>query len=110
MEGYMTITPIACTPAAIPADVRGAHFALAARLFGGHVRERRDLPHGIELRFDAEDLADVARFVADERRCCPFLHIHLELLPDDGPLWLRLTGPPGTREFMAAELRLDADA
>ena len=102
----MTSIPLACTPAAIPADARGAHFALGARLFGVRVRERRDLPDGVELRFDAADFDDVARFVGNERRCCPFLHFHLELLPGDGPLWLRLAGPAGTRDLLAAELRL----
>lgn len=40
----------------------------------------------------------------NECRCCPFLGFTLELLPDDGPLTLRLTGPDGVREFLAAEL------
>ena len=106
----MTTTPLACTPAAIPADARGAHLALGVRLFGSRVRERRDLPHGVELRFDADDLDDVARFVGNERRCCPFLRFDLELLPGGGPLWLRLTGPVGTRDFLAAELGLAPDA
>ena len=44
-----------------------------------------------------------ARFVANERRCCPFLTFTLELAPDGGPLWLRLTGPAGTRAFLEAE-------
>ena len=105
----MTTTPLACTPAAIADDVRGAHFALGARLFGERVRERRALPQGAELRFDAEDLDAVARWMANERRCCAFLRFELELLPDDGPIWLRLTGPAGTLELLAAELRL-ADA
>jgi len=45
----------------------------------------------------------VARFVANERKCCPFLHIEVEL-GGGGPIWLRLTGPEGTRELIDAEL------
>jgi hypothetical protein len=44
----------------------------------------------------------VARFVANERRCCPFLAIAVERAPDAGPLWLRLTGPAGTHELLDA--------
>jgi hypothetical protein len=48
----------------------------------------------------------VARFIANERKCCPFLHIEVEIAPGAGPMWLRLTGPPGTRELIEAELAL----
>ena len=101
----MSTTPsgVACVPGAIPAGSRAAHFALARRLFGERARERRELADGVALRFDAADLADVARFVDHERRCCPFLRFGIELSPDGGPLWLRLTGPAGTRELLLAE-------
>lgn len=98
--------PLACTPGAIPADERPAHFALARRLFAEVVRERRDLPDGLAFRFTADAFEQVARFVANERRCCPFLHFELSVEPADGPVWLRMTGPPGTREFLQAELPL----
>jgi hypothetical protein len=32
--------------------------------------------------------------------CCPFFNIELRCESDDGPLWLRLTGQPGTKEFI----------
>jgi hypothetical protein len=102
--------PLACVPAAIPADERTAHFALAQRLFTGSVQERGDLLDGLAFRFAADDFEQVARFVANERRCCPFLRFEIAVEPDGGPdggpVWLRMTGPAGTRDFLRAELRL----
>jgi hypothetical protein len=34
----------------------------------------------------------------------PFLRFELAVTPGDGPVELRLTGPPGTREFLATWL------
>ena len=99
-----TTTPLACIPGAIPAGERRAHFALLSRLFGAELRERREVPGGCAYRFDADAFDDVARWAANERRCCPFLTFTLELAPDEGPLWVRLTGPEGTRAFLEAEL------
>lgn len=100
--------PLACVLDAIPAAERPAHVKLLARLFGAAVREQCDLPgtaDGYAYRFEAETFDDVARFITNERRCCPFLRFTVELSPDGGPLWVRLTGPAGTREFLDAELR-----
>jgi hypothetical protein len=95
---------LACVPGAIPAAERPGHFALLNRLFADHAQERRDVAGGYAFRFDAACLDDVARFVGRERLCCPFLTFSIELSALDGPLWLRLTGPDGTREFLDAEL------
>jgi hypothetical protein len=104
----MTATPLplACVPGAIPAPERPAHFGLISRLFTEALRERRATPDvdGYAFRFDADAFDDLARWATNERRCCPFLTFALELSPDGGPIWVRLTGPEGTREFLDAEL------
>lgn len=100
---------LACVPGAIPAAERSAHFALIARLFGTSAQEKRQLPDGYAFRFAPDDLEDIARFVANERKCCPFLTFGVEVSAD-GPLWLRLTGPAGTRDFLDAELPLRTDS
>ena len=103
-----TTIPIACVPGAIPAAERAGHFALLARLFGTEMRERRPIDdgdaEGYSHRFDAGALLDLARWVEHERRCCPFLTFALEITPDGGPIWVRLTGPAGTRAFLDAEM------
>lgn len=98
--------PLACAPGTIPPAERAAHFALAAELFGGAVQERRELADGYAFRFAPERLDGVMRFVANERLCCPFLEFVITVSPSGGPVWLRMTGPEGTRAFLAAEMRL----
>jgi hypothetical protein len=66
--------------------------------------EKRDLPNGSRLRFAAEGeiLLDIARTIDAERQCCRFLQFTVTVEPDAGPITLDLTGPTGTREFLAA--------
>ena len=86
--------------------------ALKARredLLGGLVRraeERMELVNGCRVRFmPAKDiLATIATIIEVERQCCQFLTFRLTVEPDDGPIWLEFTGPPGTREFLAGML------
>ena len=94
--------PLACVPGAIPLAERAAHFELLARI-GSRARDKREVPDGYAYRFAAEDFDDLARWIANERRCCPFLHFAAELEPNGGPVWVRLTGPAGTREFLDME-------
>jgi hypothetical protein len=99
----MTIT-FACDMSAIPAAERGAHHALTLRLMTQVGEEIRDLPDGIAFRFPADEYAAVAAFVDRERLCCPFLMFSLDIPPERGSLWLRLTGTEGVKDFIRAEL------
>ena len=42
--------------------------------------------------------------VEAQRQCCRFLRFEITVEPDGGPISLELSGPPGTREFIAALL------
>ena len=95
---------LACVPGAIAAADRSAHFALATKLFTVTLRQRHTLPDGYAYRFDAESVDDLLRWMANERRCCPFLTFAIEVAPAEGAVSLTLTGPDGTREFLDAEL------
>ena len=95
---------LACVPSGIPTTERTAHFALVERLFCQEVQERQEIPGGYAFRFSAEAFDDVARFVSNERRCCPFLSFTIEVSPENGTLWLRLAGPEGTRAVLDKEL------
>jgi hypothetical protein len=96
--------PLACDMTAIPPERRAAHQALAERLFGAAAVERRDLPDGYAWRFAGDLYPDVAAFIADERRCCPFFTFTLIVARDGGPLWLHLTGDGEIKPFIEAEL------
>jgi hypothetical protein len=88
--------------------------ALRARRAGlwsdllGRAEGREYLPEGLRLRFAPADetLAAIARAVEAERHCCRFLRFGITVEPDGGPVFLELTGPPGTREFIGALLEV----
>ena len=66
----------------------------------------RELPDGYEFEFptDNKTYQLLTEWSIQERLCCPFLEIGLRFDREGGPLWLRLTGRPGTKEFIKAEL------
>ena len=66
--------------------------------------ETRDVEHGVAWQFAArpELLRELADVIAREHACCAVLRFELTVEPGDGPVWLRVTGPPGTREFLSA--------
>jgi hypothetical protein len=80
-----------------------------AGLFTDLARRRQEvrwLVDGITLRYSSEQgtLAFLGEFIQLESQCCPFLRFQLTVEPGGGPVWLELTGPPGTREFLAQEI------
>ena len=98
-QGYHAEGP-ACDLSAIAPSQRDAHQALAARLFGEAVQERTELANGYAFRFTPEKYEDVAAFVANERRGCPFSTFVLEVTANGGPIWLRITGNENARAIL----------
>lgn len=94
----------ACVLDAIPSAERSAHRALLSRLFTKEVREKQELENGYAFRFPVAALEDVTRFVANERRCCPFLDFVIDSRRGAEQVWLRVTGPDGTHAFLDTEL------
>jgi hypothetical protein len=74
------------------------------RLFGEAALAREAVADGFEFVFQASELEEVARFVALERTCCPFLSFTMEVTEGDDRLRLRIHGPPGSREVIEAEI------
>lgn len=70
--------------------------------------ELRELPNGLAFRFapSSEELLALVQIIDLERQCCPFLTFRLTVEPQEGPIWLELTGPAGTREMLMSELGL----
>jgi hypothetical protein len=70
------------------------------------VSETKELPDGFAVRIDTGRLpfSGLSRWVDLERRCCPFFHFQVDVAPDHGPLWLRLTGAEGVKELIKASL------
>jgi hypothetical protein len=88
-----------------PAALRARRDGLLADLLR-QAEHREKLPEGYRLRFTptAETLSTIARAVDAERQCCRFLRFGIAVEPDEGPIFLELTGPPGTGEFVQALL------
>jgi hypothetical protein len=99
-------TSFACDMTAIPVADRPAHHQLIRRLMTQAAEDSSELPDGFSFRFPADEYQAVTEFVGRERLCCPFLTFTLEVLPEQGPLVLRLTGAEGVKEFIRAELSL----
>jgi len=91
--------PIVCDMSAIPADQRQSHIALAKSLLASSVVFESDAEMRFELAPDR--LADVIRFVDNERRCCRHLAFFVEVPARDANLLLRVSGP-GVREELHA--------
>ena len=97
--------PIACNLGAFTPEQRSRRQALAQEL-QSLIREVRPLDNGYEGRFDPDNLTllKLAEFVGVERRCCPFITFEVVVNDGAGPILLRLTGRPGTKEFLAGWL------
>ena len=95
---------IACNLKAIPADQREHHEALALGIFAA-VQEMQALLNGYAFRLPTTSVTvrQVAEYIANERLCCPFFNFALDIEPNEGPFWLRLTGGEGIKEFIKAE-------
>ena len=97
--------PIACelTPAELEARRTGLLPGLLAQ-----ARERVPLSNGFRLRFapSTEVLLAAVKTIDAERRCCRFLKFVLTIEPDGGDVWLEVTGPDGTREFLSTLIEI----
>lgn len=99
-------TPLICNMDVFTPAEREQHIRSTAQLFQS-VQAIHKAENGFEFLFpnldEADNLTQLAEFISNERRCCPFLEFTLKILPKDTPISLLLTGPEGTQEFLRAE-------
>ncbi len=74
---------------------------LAGDIFS-NCQEVAELGDGYAFKFpgDGEWPAKLIEFIGFERECCPFFTFELVFEPQEGPVWLRLRGPEGTKAFV----------
>ena len=98
-------SPLACDMTAIAADQRPLHVANSRELFS-RIEEFRELPDGYEFRLADNPalLTKLSEFVSLERLCCPFLRFAVEVEAAGGPVWLRLSGREGVKDFIREEI------
>ena len=94
-------SPIACDVAGLDAGQRSRQREVFATLRSAF-QEVREMPEGYAFRVPSSTphILTVAEFISLERVCCPFLDFTLEVEREGGPLWLRLTGRDGVKEFL----------
>ena len=98
-------TPFACNLKAMNTEERKRYDRLSKVLFEA-VEERRELPDGYAFRLaNSISLSNAAEWADLESKCCPFFDFQLERRREQGPLWLRLTGRPGVKQFIREEFR-----
>ncbi len=100
-------TPLACQLGAFNAEQQERYQTIKPQLREA-IEGFRELPDGYAMRFPMETslVMMLAEFITLERLCCSFFNFELEVEAEDGPLWLRLTGRPGVKEFLQSELGL----
>lgn len=97
---------IACNLNVFTQAERARHRTLIA-LLKAAIAEQTELPdgYGFRLSRDTISLEQLAEWAALESKCCPFFDFQLELGPQPaGPLWLRLRGGEGVKEFIHFEV------
>jgi hypothetical protein len=99
-------SPFACNAFALSPEVRKRHFEELGPALLKLKKSVRELSDGYEFEFSADNKTYqlLTEWVFQERLCCPFFDINLRFDRENGPLWLRLTGRPGTKEFIKMEL------
>lgn len=70
--------------------------------------EKKESENGYAFKYPGTDevLEEITEFIKTERECCSFLVFNFSISGDKSEAWLELTGPEGTKDFIATELGL----
>ena len=96
-----------CDLSALDAVQRARRGHLASEILP-EILEKRELTMGYEFRFEYSPslFNGLAELAALEHLCCPFFEIALKLEKNSNRLWLQITGDPGVKQFVQAEMNL----
>lgn len=99
LEHTMQDLPIACS--LTEADLARRQEELSDEIFK-NVQQVQELPDGYAFCFpgDADWAIKLTQFITFERDCCPFFIFELAFEVNHGPIWLRLRGGEGVKEFI----------
>lgn len=94
--------PLVCDPNALTPDQQEYWVKEIVPKLYREVQEIQELHNGWVLRLPSTSqvLTLVAEDLNMERLCCPFVKYTLEIEPNHGPFWLRMTGGEGVKEFL----------
>ena len=102
------VSRFACNAFALSPEARKRHFDELGPALLKLKKSTRELPDGYEFELppDKGTYQLLTEWAYQERLCCPFFDIDVRFERENGPLWLRLTGRPGTKEFIKMEFGL----
>jgi len=105
-ENQMTTTQskFFCNIKALTPEERAHHKQLGDKLMAAR-KEIVEMPNGYEFQFSPKNvtLAELADWVVDENKCCPFFNFHIDLENEGALTCLRLTGEEGIKQFIRGE-------
>jgi hypothetical protein len=98
-----------CNIKALNPAERAEHKQLTDKLIAAR-KEIVETEKGYEFQFDPSpvSLAELARWVGAEGKCCPFFDFHIDLERAGSLLCLRLTGEDGIKPFIRTEFQVPA--
>nr|WP_321232769.1 hypothetical protein [uncultured Psychroserpens sp.] len=66
---------------------------------------KKELENGYAYKFEGTDsiLDQLSEFIKTERACCDFFIFGLSISGDKSEIWLELTGPKGSKDFIDTE-------
>jgi len=73
-----------------------------------NVLEKKEFVDGYAFKFHGGDamIDTLTSFIKTEKECCDFFTFNLEVRGNENYVWLQLTGPEGTKDFIKTELEL----
>jgi hypothetical protein len=106
LAGQKKETPFYCNIKALSA-AEMVHKKLIGEKMAASQVETMELPNGYAYRYrpGGVSLVELADWVESERRCCPFFDMALETEREGGPVWLKITGRQGVKEFIRGEFK-----
>jgi hypothetical protein len=98
-----------CNTKALNSTERAHHKELTEKL----IAKRKDIvetENGYEFQFSPStvSLGELAEWVVNESKCCPFFDFHVDLERDGSFLCLRLTGEQEIKSFIRSEFQVSS--
>jgi hypothetical protein len=71
-----------------------------------NVEQILELKDGYAFRYPGTDkyITALTKFISFERKCCLFFTFEMVFEPNTGPIWIRIKGPVGTKDFIKSWL------
>lgn len=97
-----------CNIKALTPAEREHHKKLSEKLLAAR-KETVEMEKGYEFQYSPADVsvAEVADWVTNESKCCPFFDFHIDLEQEGKLVCLRLTGEDGVKAFIRAEFKVE---